>query len=151
VVVNLLTGKATGFTSIKGIRSVVGSAFNDVLTGDDLSNLLIGGGGANQIGGGEGEDILIGGSLVYDAERARAVVSIMKEWTRSDADYTTRINHLRNGGGLNGPYRLNTSTVSPDAGGNTLTGSSDALDWFFAQLSLDVITDLNLPGPEQVN
>ena len=40
----------------------------------------------------------------------------------------------RHGGGLNGSYRLNATTVHDDAAIDTLFGEG-GLDWFFAKLS----------------
>lgn len=66
-------GQATGFgtDTLNGIENLRGSAFNDVLTGDELSNILsglagddriFGNGGADQLGGGAGRDTLVGGA-----------------------------------------------------------------------------------------
>jgi hypothetical protein len=78
--------------------------------------------------GGAGEDILIGSSTSWDTNLA-ALKVILAEWARTDADYATRINPLRNGGGLNDSYLLNTSTVFDDFTADTLKGDG-GLDWF---------------------
>ena len=44
------------------IENLVGSAFDDVLTGDGVSNVLKGGAGADQLFGEDGDDILQGGA-----------------------------------------------------------------------------------------
>jgi Ca2+-binding RTX toxin-like protein len=62
--VNLATGKssgAAGVDTIAHIESVIGSAFNDKLTGDAGMNMLIGGYGDDVLNGGAGMDILVGG------------------------------------------------------------------------------------------
>jgi Ca2+-binding RTX toxin-like protein len=59
VTANLATGQATGqgIDIVTGFEGVIGSAFNDTLTGDDGDNLLnIGSGGADAIIGGLGFD-----------------------------------------------------------------------------------------------
>jgi Ca2+-binding RTX toxin-like protein len=56
----LNSGDATGDTYV-GIEGLVGSAFNDNLSGDGGDNLLIGQGGEDQISGGAGSDDLFGG------------------------------------------------------------------------------------------
>lgn len=92
VLVNLMTGTATGMTLVAGVENVTGSAGNDTLIGDagdnvlsggagndllagaagndtleggDGRDLLVGGAGADLLHGNGDEDILIGGSLVY--------------------------------------------------------------------------------------
>ena len=119
VVVNLSSGAATGLAGISNIANVVGSAFDDVLVGDAGANMLsggagrdilIGGLGADQFDGGAGDDILIGGYTVYDSNTT-ALLALLQEWTRTDVEFAIRINHLRNGGGLNGS-QLNTATVA---------------------------------------
>src|SRR5262249_35715113 len=111
--------------------------------------------------GGGGEDILIGGTTAYDRDEGNreamippaSFAAIMAEWTRTDLAgtplqvYQQKINHLMNGGGPNGPYRLNATTVSSDGVANTLTGGAD-LDWFFAN-ALDT-TDWDPLAGEQL-
>jgi len=45
-----------------GIENLLGSNFNDVLTGNTLANTLSGGAGTDTLNGGGGNDILIGGA-----------------------------------------------------------------------------------------
>jgi RTX calcium-binding nonapeptide repeat (4 copies) len=94
---------------------------------------LIGGAGADTLRGGGNDDILIGGSSDYDANVA-ALLAVLKEWGRTDADYTTRVKHLNGtlSGGLNGSYRLTATTVHDDAAADSLFGEAGT-DWFFAQ------------------
>src|SRR5439155_11709795 len=76
--------------------------------------------------------ILIGGSTNYDAN-VSALLALMKEWSRTDADYNTRVKHLSGTltGGLNGSsYFLNTTTVHDDNAVDSLYGGA-GLDWFF--------------------
>jgi hypothetical protein len=165
VTVNLASGQATGFAVISGIRNVIGSAFADQLIGDAQDNvlvgrggddvlsggagrdILIGGTGADQLDGGEGEDLLVAGTTAHDANWT-ALLALEREWSRQDADFPTRIRHLRLGGGLNGGYLLNTSTVFDDGVADTLTGGP-GFDWFWANANQDH-TDLT-PGEDQLN
>ena len=61
VTVNLLTGAASGFTSIASILNVTGGTGGDNITGNAGANTLIGGDGNDTINGGAGGDIIIGG------------------------------------------------------------------------------------------
>ncbi|WP_311267217.1 hypothetical protein [Sphingobium sp. WCS2017Hpa-17] len=66
VTVNLTTGVATGGDaagdSFSGIEQIVGSSFNDSLTGDAQANRLVGGDGNDLLRGGAGNDVIIGGA-----------------------------------------------------------------------------------------
>jgi hypothetical protein len=155
VVVNLSTGSATGLAGIGNFVNVVGSAFDDVLVGDAGNNalsggagrdILIGGAGADQLDGGTGDDILIGGSTIYDANTT-ALLALLQEWTRTDETFGDRIDHLRNGGGLNGPYQLNASTVADDGVADTLTGGFGQ-DWFWVNFNQDT---LHSHADDQIN
>jgi hypothetical protein len=145
VTVNLATGQATGFAAISNIRDVVGSAFADQLTGDALNNVLIGGAGADQLAGGDGEDLLIAGKA-YDVNAA-ALLALGREWSRQDANFATRMAHLRLGGGLNGTFVLNASTVFDDGAVDNLTGGAGS-DWFWATASQDLV---NRTSEDQLN
>ena len=51
-----------GSDKLKNIRALIGSWYDDELTGDDFSNILIGGPGDDILTGGEGRDTLEGGA-----------------------------------------------------------------------------------------
>ena len=55
------TGHAAGDTFIS-IEAILGSGFNDILTGDADNNTFYGDGGADLISGGDGNDTLFGGA-----------------------------------------------------------------------------------------
>jgi ELWxxDGT repeat protein len=113
---------------------LVGGPGNDTLSGGSARNLLIGGAGADTLNAGGAGDILIGGTTSYNADTAanrKALDYIMAEWGSADS-YSTRIKKLTNGGGLNGSYVLNSTTVSADNAINVLNGGA-GLDWFFAR------------------
>jgi hypothetical protein len=131
VTVNLATGQATGFTGgISNIAAVLGSAFADHLTGDGGRNVLIGNAGADVLTGGAGDDLLISGTTTYGSNVA-ALLAIVREWARTDATYAARVADLSNGGGLNGSYVLNATTLPDDGAVDVLTGGADS-DWFLA-------------------
>ncbi len=50
-----------GTDTLTGIENLVGSNFNDTLTGDGASNRINGGLGHDVLNGGGGDDLLIGG------------------------------------------------------------------------------------------
>jgi hypothetical protein len=100
-----------------------------VAGGTDGRNLMIAGATAATLVGGTGEDILIGGTTAWDDNPA-ALAAIMAEWSRTDLSYRQRLVHLVRGGGLNGSYVLNPSTVTANGLANTLTGDGGR-DIFF--------------------
>lgn len=142
--------------SLSAFERIIGSTKNDTLRGNGLSNVLIGGAGvdslfglggrdllvggtaADTLRGGDEDDILISGTFAYFSESTRvlnraAVHAIMAEWTRTDpgSDYATRIDRLRNGGGLNGSTLLSSLTVLSDGSAiDTLFGEG-GFDWFW--------------------
>jgi hypothetical protein len=143
------------------ILSVAGSIANNVVTGGGGTNqitgglgrdLLIAGLGASKIFAGSAGDILIGGwttytdltgtATTYD-QKLTALEAIMAEWGSTDS-YATRVNDLSNGGGLNGSYLLNASTVHDNGQVDTLSGITAAgpLDWFFGSAT-DIIKRKN--------
>lgn len=109
---------------------LIGGAGNDWLNGGSGRDLLSGGSGADTLRGGAGDDILIGDSTSYDAN-LQALLAVMKEWGRTDADYATRVKHLQGSlsGGLNGTYRLTAATVLNDNTIDNLYGEA-GMDWF---------------------
>src|SRR5262245_25400322 len=128
-----------------------GGCGNDTLTADVARDLLIGGDGADTLTGGGDEDILIAGYTSYDAPTAanqQALDAIMREWKRTDADYATRISHLQNGGGLNGGYVFNSTTVFDDAFADSLTGNQGR-DWFLLNLTGGSVLDTSDKGKNE--
>jgi Ca2+-binding RTX toxin-like protein len=122
-----------------------GAAGNDVLLGgdgDDLAiggdgrDLLVGGCGSDRIVGNGGDDIIIAGSMAHGDDAA--LDAIMTEWTRTDADYLTRVDHLQG--------HLTDATVFDDNAYDVMTGSAGQ-DWFFLNQDgdsgvTDKVTDL---------
>jgi hypothetical protein len=114
---------------------LVGGSGNDTLYGGSGRNLLIGGTDADTLYAGSAGDILIAGNTTYDTNPT-ALAYLMAEWSRTDADYATRIGHLNGsiGGGQNGSYLLNATTVFDDSAIDALYGGA-GLDWFIAHLN----------------
>jgi SdrD B-like domain/RTX calcium-binding nonapeptide repeat (4 copies)/Bacterial Ig-like domain len=133
-----------------GPNILIGGAGNDILKGGSLRDLLIGGTGADTLDAKGGDDLVIAGLTAFDGSEA-ALSAIMAEWSRSDQTYEDRVDHLRNGGGLNGSVLLTAATVSDDDDVDSVAGGSGR-DWYFGRLSgpsMDLITDLT--ADEEVN
>jgi Ca2+-binding RTX toxin-like protein len=121
---------------------VIGGDGNDELLGGSGRDLLIGGRGSDRIIGNAGDDILIAGYTNHD-DRFASLCKIMDEWTRTDAGFNTRVDHLKGPGsgggtfgGLNGTVRLNAATVQDDGvidQIDILTGSAGD-DWYLYNL-----------------
>ncbi|HUG91797.1 MAG TPA: hypothetical protein VML55_13245, partial [Planctomycetaceae bacterium] len=126
-----------------------GGSGDDLLVGGSGRDLLVGGTGADRIVGNADDDILIAGFTAFDYTPAwllqrdhdTAINAIMAEWTRTDLAHADRIAHLINGGGLNGDWKLNGSTVGNDDERDILTGS-EGDDWFLFDSDNDRATDL---------
>jgi hypothetical protein len=106
------------------------------LYGGSGRNLLIAGTGRAGLAAGPAGDILIGGTTSYDSDTLSdqtALAYIMAEWGSADS-YSTRIKKLQSGGGLNGSYVLNSTTVFENNVIDGLYGhlqvSGNSLDWF---------------------
>src|SRR5207248_9751455 len=90
-----------------------------------------GGLGADQLDGGAGDDILIGGMTSHDANTT-ALLAIMQEWGRIDQTYQQRVDHISGTttGGLNGTYLLNSTTVLDDNKTPDSLFGRGGTDWF---------------------
>lgn len=118
----------------KGANVLLGGDGNDQLYGGGGTDILIGGKGRDKLNAGSGSDLLIGGWTDYDGNEA-ALCALLKEWSRSDATYRQRVDHILGltAGGLNGAYNLSAATVHNDNASDELHGSSGA-DLFFASV-----------------
>lgn len=160
------------FVSLNGFEVVIGSTADDLLTGDDKSNilfgssgddtlvglagndLLFGGGGADKLDGGDEDDLLLPGLTSYYNEISTkldrpGIAAIFTEWVGPNP-YLTRINNLRVGVGPGNLYRLDLSTLFDDGGAPDFLVGDLGLDWFW-QFPGDAISDLGNGGAETVN
>ncbi len=148
---NLLIGNGGNDSLVGGLGDdiLVGGSGNDSLSDSGGRNLMIGGVGLDSLLGGNDEDLLIGSATSFDSNTV-ALNSILLEWQRSDLLYIDRINHLTGAvpGGFNSTTTLRTSSVPNDAVVDNLIGQ-DALDWFWADVNVDLLQDLSLG--ERVN
>src|SRR5207248_11686504 len=137
-----------------GNDTIIGGFGNNILVGGDGNdkivarfgrNIIIGGNGADKLYGNAGDDILVGGSTAHD-ENDAALQSILDEWASGDS-YTNRVNFIRNGGGANGAFTLDDTTVFDDGVADLLIGDGGR-DWFWVGVK-DKIKDR--AKNEQVN
>ncbi|TCR63686.1 hypothetical protein [Bosea sp. BK604] len=59
---NAAEGDTIGSDTLTGIENVVGGAGNDLITGDDLANVIDGGAGNDTLNGGAGDDLILAGA-----------------------------------------------------------------------------------------
>jgi Ca2+-binding RTX toxin-like protein len=150
---NSATGVLGGLSNIQNVAGgtggvagsyniLVGKGGNVLTGGNGRRNLLIAGPTPSTLIGGDGDDILIGGTTAYDLEAGMASLqAIMAYWAGSADDYATRVNNLITGNGVPAlaPYDPTqmTGQVVGNGGGNTLTGGP-GLDLFFGDQVLDM-------------
>jgi hypothetical protein len=106
-------------------------------------NLLIGGAGGSVMYSMQ-DDIEIAGTTRYDANDA-ALLALLTEWGRRDVDgtYSARVAHLTSGGGLNGNYVLNASTISHGSSRHLLLGL-DGQHLYFARTAGSPVRDVTV-------
>jgi Ca2+-binding RTX toxin-like protein len=134
-----------------GADVLLGGLGRDSLYGDNDRDLLIGGADKDYVDGGSGEDIVIGGTTAWD-NNGTALNGIITEWT-SLTPNADRINHIRNGGGINGSFTLKVgsgATVFDDAAKDSLVGGSER-DWFFRRATGTADSILGNIAGEEVN
>jgi Ca2+-binding RTX toxin-like protein len=159
--VDLQTGFATGVGgSVSGIATIfggsgtpaasgvfnllIGNGGNTLYGGLGRRNILVAGASASTLNGGDGEDLLIGGSTGYDTEASVTTwLQIAAYWAGSD-DYATRIANLMSG--ISVPL-LDASVVTGNGGNNTLTGNG-ALALLYTD-GLDTLSGFD-PGSQQI-
>ena len=129
ITVNLISNSVqntggAGSDVLLGIENVIGSNFNDILTGNDLANALTGGTGNDILSGGLGNDMLYGGDgsdiASYASATAGVKVSLAIAGAQSTlsagTDTLTGIEHLT-GSAFD-------DSLTGDGGNNILTGNA---------------------------
>jgi len=121
-----------------GEDDLYGNQGNDVILGDEGDDRIYGGSGCDLLIGGlhadwlygeSADDILIGGATTHDAHDA-ALMAVLAEWSRP-ASRLERIDHLANGGGLNGGIVLKKSVTVKDDGAEDHFSGGYGWDWLF--------------------
>ncbi len=139
ITVDLLAGTATGSAigndTLLNIEDVLGSAFDDTLTGKGGYNYLAGGGGKDTLDGGAGGDLMVGGAgddtyyvddvfdRVYESphEGFDTVYSSVTFAIGSDIENLTLTgtDNINAGGGRG------SNTITGNSGNNSLSGGMD--------------------------
>lgn len=136
VAVNLAAGTGSGGDAegdeLDTIENVIGSAFDDTLTGNDSDNVLEGGAGNDLLNGGNGNDTLIGGlgnDIYVVNETGDVVAELPGEGTdtvQSSVTWTLGANvenlTLTGSSGLSGTGNALDNVLTGNSGANTLTG-----------------------------
>lgn len=141
VTVDLLAGTATGSghgtgDTLIGIENIIGSAFDDSLTGNNLSNVLTGGsgldtltgrGGADTLNGQNGDDTFIGGGGA-DSNNGGGGTHDKMDYAASGAAVSVDLRPagLGVGGDAQNDIWTGIEDVTGSAFGDTLIGSSVA-------------------------
>lgn len=120
---------------------LLGGVGDDALHGDQNNDILIGGIGADSFYGDNHEDLVVAGSTTLSNADTQLVLA---EWT-ADRPIAERVDNIRDGSGSsqgnNGTVFFSAGqTILNDTSTDVLEGS-DGLDWFFANQSMDTISD----------
>jgi len=133
------TLSATG----SGNSVLIGGSGKTTLTDSSTgSNILIGGPAVDTLTG-NGNDILISGSIDNDSDTTAniaALDAILAEWSSSDS-YSMRISKIMNGVGADNADALNTTTCQSDGNANTVSdGTASAQNNWFIVNAKDKVT-----------
>jgi uncharacterized repeat protein (TIGR01451 family) len=115
-----------------GSSVLSGGDGKDNLISGAARNILIAGNATNTLNGTLGENVLVGGSTSYDANQV-ALEKLLAEWSRTDAAYSVRVQHLRGTltDRLNDPFALTATTVVDNESVDQLLAGLGS-DWFLA-------------------
>jgi Ca2+-binding RTX toxin-like protein len=165
VTVNLMSGSASDADTLTGIENVLGSIFNDTLTGDSSANQLDGNDGDDVINGGGGADILVGGNGNDTLNGALSTVAVILQGGNGIDTLTGGSAADSLSGGADGDTLIGgggadnmfgdagndtlDATASVDAklrggdGNDTLIGNNSARDYFYFEnlTGTDTITN----------
>lgn len=167
ITLNLLSQSAqntvgAGSDTVRGIEHVIGTAFDDKLTGNDYSNMLLAGAGNDSLIGGLGNDTLDGGEGSDTASYASATTGVRVNLGIASAQYTLgagtdtllSVEHLIGSGladVLTGNAADNDLTggggddvMSGGLGNNRLTGGQGADTASYAAAAAGVTVNLGL-------
>ena len=153
VTVDLATGTATngysGTDTISHFQNVVGSYYDDVITGDSHNNVIDGGGGNNLLDGGGGIN-----TLDYSHDPGSVIVELSSGVAYNGYGGTDTISNFQNviGSASNDDIfgDSNNNVISGGAGDNYLDGGggTNTLDYSHdpAGVTVDIVTDTATNG-----
>ncbi|MFO0903855.1 MAG: LamG-like jellyroll fold domain-containing protein [Pirellulales bacterium] len=107
-----------------------GGAGADTLTAGSVRSLLFGGLDADRLTGATGDNLLVAGTTVYDDD-AVSLAALLAEWASANR-YEDRVDHILEGGGLNGATTLNEHTAFDDEAIDSLFGGAGR-NWYFTR------------------
>ena len=146
--VNLVTGTASGFSSITGIENIIGSAFDDTLTGTTGNNILTGLAGNDTMVGGLGDDTYVvdnTGDVVTESTNG-GIDTVQSSLTFSLTPLADVENLTLTGtSNINGTGNGLDNVIIGNSGNNTLAGLAGADTFVFSDPGFgnDTITDFD--------
>jgi Ca2+-binding RTX toxin-like protein len=102
---------------------LIGGDGLDEILGGSGRDILIGGAGLDHLTGNGGDDVLVGSATIYDFN-FDALHALQAEWRRLDLAFADRAAHMQLGGGLNGTFKLDGTTIINDLVLDQLNGSA---------------------------
>jgi Ca2+-binding RTX toxin-like protein len=127
------------------INEIFGGAGNDVLQSGPGSNILIGGDGNDTVTSGGGAGVLVGGRGADNVKAGSGNTALIGGYTIYDEPTPANLAVLDNilasvvSGGASLASLLTSSSVHDDTSIDTLTGGTTGIDWFYANVTIDVI------------
>ena len=139
---------AAGTDTIKNIENLVGTPFNDALSGSSAANVLSGGGGDDILSGGAGNDTLDGGSGINTASYATAGAGVKVDLSIAGPQNTggPGIDTLISIQNLTGSHF--NDTLLGNSGDNVLDGGAGVDTVSYANATAGVTVDLSATGPQ---
>jgi hypothetical protein len=136
----ILYGDSDGYDTLAAAGSgddiLIGYASHDALSDSGSGrNILIGSGAGGDDLTGNGDDILVSGTTLFDSDTPASIAAldaILAEWS-SKATYAKRINTITLGLGRKHTDALNSRTISKDTSASALSDENSKLDgddWF---------------------
>lgn len=131
----------SGTDTLSRFEGIIGSAFDDTLTGDGNGNLLLGGAGDDSLVGGDGNDTLMGGAgtNTFDGGLGTDTADFSDLATGQTIDLNTYVSIENAVGGSGGDSLTGTAganLLSGGAGNDTLSGNG-GLDTLVGGLGAD--------------
>ena len=136
--------------ALTDIDNIIGSGFDDVLSGDAQANAISGGAGADTLSGGGGDDTLQGGDGIEidTLSYASALAGVTVDLSDSDAQGTGGAGSDTISGFENLTGSAFDDTLSGDAGNNVLDGGGGSDTISYANATEGIVAALGIAGPQ---